>query len=263
MPGKRKETMDIRELLRHLRQGQSNRAVAKALGIDRKTVSRYRAWATEQGLLGEFLPSLSDLHKLVEETLSSTPPPQNRSSVEPYRGIVMKLRQEGVEVAAICERLKERGYTGTYSSVYRFVRNLEPRTPEVTVRVETPPGKEAQVDFGYAGRMIDPETGDLRKTWVFVMALSWSRHQYVEFAFDQKVGTWLRLHRNAFAFFGGYMRNRQVSDIRRPHLDGNYYLEYTSTTQRKRGKTVVPAMAFPRFCLARLHQAPAGSGHHC
>jgi hypothetical protein len=51
--------------------------------------------------------------------------------------------------------------------------------------------------------MIDPETGELRKTWAFVMTLSWSRHQYVEFVFDQKVETWLRLHRNAFAFFGG------------------------------------------------------------
>jgi len=29
------------------------------------------------------------------------------------------------------------------------------------------------VDFGYAGRMIDPETDELRKTWVFVMILSW------------------------------------------------------------------------------------------
>lgn len=195
--------MDIRELLRHLRQGQSNRAVAKALGIDRKTVSRYRTWATEQGLMEGPLPHLTELHKLVEETLNSAPPPQNTSSVEPFREVVVKLRQEGVEVAAICERLKERGYTSSYSSVYRFVRNLEPRTPDVTVRVETRPGEEAQVDFGYAGRMIDPETGELRKTWLFVMNLSWCRHQYPEFVFDQKVETWLRLHRNAFEFFGG------------------------------------------------------------
>ncbi len=214
MPGKRKETMDIREILRYLRQGESNRAVASALGIDRKTVARYRTWAAEQGLLEEPLPTLSDLHKLVEETLKSTPPPQNTSSVEPYREVVMKLRQEGVEVAAICERLKERGYSGSYSSVYRFVRNLEPRTPEVTVRVETQPGQEAQVDFGYAGRMIDPETGELRKTWLFVMNLSWCRHQYPEFVFDQKVETWLRLHRNAFEFFGGVPERIVIDNLK-------------------------------------------------
>jgi hypothetical protein len=42
VPGKRKETMDVREMLRHLRRGQSNRAVAKTMGMDRKTVARYR-----------------------------------------------------------------------------------------------------------------------------------------------------------------------------------------------------------------------------
>ena len=214
MPGKRKETMDIREMLRRLRQGESNRAMAEAMHIDRKTVGRYRTWAAEQGLLEGRLPSLGDLHRLLEETLSSPPPPQNTSSVEPYREVVIKLRDEGVEIAAIYERLKERGYQGSYSSVYRFVRNLEPRMPDVTVRVETEPGEEGQVDFGYAGRMIDPETGELRRTWAFVFTLSWSRHQYVEFVFDQKVETWLRLHRNAFAFFGGVPKRVVIDNLK-------------------------------------------------
>ena len=150
----------------------------------------------------------------MKETLNTALPPQNVSSVEPYRELVVKLRQEGVEIAAIHERLKERGYTGSYSSVYRFVRNLEPLEPEVTVRVETRPGEEAQVDFGFAGRMIDPETGELRKTWAFVMTLSWSRHQYVEFVFDQKVETWLRCHRNAFAFFGGVPERVVIDNLK-------------------------------------------------
>lgn len=195
--------MDIREILRQIQQGLSDRAVDEATGVNRKTVARYRAWAIEQELLTEPLPPLGELHRLLEETMPSTPPPQNVSSVEPYRDLVVKLRQQGVEMAAIHQRLQERGYSGSYSSVRRFVRSLEPLTPEVTVRVETPPGEEAQTDFGFAGRMVDPETGELRRAWAFVMTLSWSRHQYVEFVFDQKVETWLRLHRNAFRFFGG------------------------------------------------------------
>jgi len=198
--------MDIREMLRCLQKGQSDRAVARAVGVDRKTVSKYRSWAREQEILEGPLPSLSQLQRLLEETLETPPPPQNASTVEPYRQMVLKMRRDGVEIAAIHQRLKERGYEGSYSSVYRFVRALEPPEPDVTVRVETPPGEEAQVDFGCAGTTIDPQTGQPRKTWVFVMTLSWSRHQYVEFVFDQKVETWLRLHRNAFAFFGGVPR---------------------------------------------------------
>jgi transposase len=214
MPGKRKKTMDIREILRHLRQGRSDRAIAAATGVDRKTVGRYRAWAAEQGLLSEALPPLGELHRLLEETMKGSPPPQNVSSVEPYREVIERLRQAGVEVTAIHQRLQERGYTGSYSSVRRLVRRLEPPTPKVTVRVETRPGEEGQVDFGYAGRLIDPETGELRRAWAFVLVLSWSRHQYVEFVFDQAVATWLRLHRNAFDFLGGVPERLVIDNLK-------------------------------------------------
>jgi transposase len=73
----------------------------------------------------------------------------------------------------------------------------------VCVRIETKPGEEAQVDFGYAGLTIEPATGKRRKTWVFVMVLSWSRHLFAWLVYDQTVATWLECHRRAFEYFGG------------------------------------------------------------
>ena len=196
--------MDVRELLRHLRTTSSDRAVARTLAIHRQTVQRYRAWASDQGLLGDDpLPSLDQLQILVQQTFHSPPPPQMVSSVEPFRDLVLELRQRKVEVAAIHQRLKERGFLGSYDAVYRFVRSLEPQTPDATVRVECAPGEEVQVDFGAAGKLLDPLTHTLRTAWVFVMTLAWSRYQYAEFVFDQTIASWLRLHVNAFAFFGG------------------------------------------------------------
>src|SRR5579859_3776584 len=161
MAGRRIALMDIRELIRFLRASESDRAVGRDTGIDRRTVQRYRAWATEQGLLSGPLPSPEELQRLVEQTLAAPPPPQMVSSVEPFRDLVVDLRQQGVEMAAIWERLKERGFTGSYSAIRRFVRTLEPKQLEAFGRVETAPGEEAQVDFGYAGRMLDPQTGVL------------------------------------------------------------------------------------------------------
>jgi transposase len=113
------------------------------------------------------------------------------------------------------QRLMERGYTGSYASVWRFVRTIKPsKNQKKTTRLETKPGEEAQVDFGYAGRMIDPETRKERKAWAFVMTLSWSRHQYVEFVWDQKVETWLRCHRNAFEFFGAVPQRVRIDNLR-------------------------------------------------
>ena len=122
--------MDIRELVRHMQGNASDRAVARETGVDRRTVKQYRQWAASHGLLSAPLPSMEELQVLVKTTLGTTPPPQNVSSVEPYREVVSELCRAGVEIAAIYQRLRERGYLGSYSSVRRFVRVLEPRSPE-------------------------------------------------------------------------------------------------------------------------------------
>lgn len=207
--------MDIRELLVHIRANLSNRKIAADMGVHRETVKKYRGWAAEQGLLEGSLPPMEELKALAEATLPGPTPPQNVSSVEPYREVVVQLREENVEMAAIWERLKERGYTGSYSSVRRFVKRLDDaKAPEAFVRVETKPGEEAQVDFGSAGKMFDPATEKERKAWGFVMTMSWSRHQYVEFVFDQKVETWLLLHRHAFEYFGGVPERVVIDNLK-------------------------------------------------
>jgi transposase len=214
MAGRRIALIDIRELVRHLRTTDSDRAVQRTTAIDRRTVQRYRAWATEQGLLTGPLPALEDLQRLVEQTLTAPTPPQMVSSVEPFRVQVLELRAQGIEMMAIWERLKERGYQGSYSAIRRFVRTLEPKQPEAYGRIETAAGEEAQVDFGYAGKLLDPQSGQLRKAWAFVMVLSFSRHQYVEFVFDQSVATWLVLHRHAFEFFGGVPKRIVLDNLK-------------------------------------------------
>lgn len=181
--------------------------MARDLGVSRKTVAKYREWADREGVLAGPLPEVADLQARLNRTLPPAPPPRTVSSVEPHRARVVELRRKGVECRAILNRLREEsGFRGSYGAVYRFVRALEPATPEAFVRVETPPGDEAQVDFGYAGAMLDPRDRVLRRAWAFVMTLSFSRHQYAEFVFDQEVGTWLRCHRNAFEWFGGVPR---------------------------------------------------------
>ncbi len=61
---------------------------------------------------------------------------------------------------------------------------------------------------------IDPESGELRRAWAFVMTLSWSRHQYVEFVFDQKLATWLLLHRHAFEWLGGVPERVVIDNLK-------------------------------------------------
>jgi len=197
--------MDVQELVRLLRDGVSDREIAALVGLNRRTVSRYRRWATQQHLLEGPLPNLGELHEQLQATLPVHLPPQQTSSVAAYRDQILAYRQQGLELAAIRARLEEQqGVPISYDAIWRLVRRLErARPPETFVRVEVPPGSEAQVDFGYAGLHLDPATGRLRKSWVFVLVLAFSRHLYAEVVFDQRVETWLLLHRHAFEWLDG------------------------------------------------------------
>jgi transposase len=118
--------------------------------------------------------------------------------------MVQRLLDQGVEMTTIFHRLQDdHGYCGSYSSVRRYVRKLRPDEPEVVVRVHTAPSEEAQVDFGSVGKLYDPVSGRMRRAYVFIATLGYSRHQYAELVFDQKVPTWIALHRRAFESWGG------------------------------------------------------------
>jgi len=93
------------------------------------------------------------------------------STVEPYRSVVEALVKAEVEMATIHSRLvREHGYRGSYSSVKRFVRRRRPESfRDVCIRVETPPGREAQVDFGGVGKIRDRMSGKKRTCYCFVM----------------------------------------------------------------------------------------------
>jgi transposase len=216
MAGRRKHVLDVREIIRRLKLGQSEREVAVELGTSRKTIVKYRKVAIEEGWLAQAdLPSLGE----VELKLAARKPNAiafgPESTVEPHREKVAKLYEAGVEIMAIWGLLKEQNkFEGSYEAVKRFVRRLPAPLPEAFVRVETDPGEEAQVDFGYAGKMLDSKEGRLRKAWVFVMTLSWSRHQYAEVVFDQKVETWIALHIRAFEFFGGQTKRVRPDNLK-------------------------------------------------
>ncbi len=205
----------LRDLIHRLRSGDSERRIAKDLGLSRTTVHKYRLLAQAHGYL-QADSSMPD-DAALQATLGRGPqPPQLLSSVAPYRESVQRLLDQQVEMTAIYQRLRDdHGYRGSYSAIRRFVRHLRPAVPDAVVRVHTSPGEELQVDFGSVGQLYDPTAGHLRRAYVFVATLSFSRHQYAELVFDQKIPTWIALHRHAFESFGG-VPARVVPDNLKP-----------------------------------------------
>jgi transposase len=217
----RLKVMDLHALLRRLRAGEKDRQVARALALDRKTVRKYREWAAAQQLLGaEPLPDLAALHALAATSLDQAPPPpQNHSRVEAYRDEIAAWLEQGLRPGLIYQKLAERPeFTASESAVWRMTAKLRAAQPPTAGRVfgrlETPPGEVGQLDFGEVTPLVDPVTGTPRRTWAFSLVLGWSRHQYVEFVFDQKLSTWLVCHQHAFEFFGAVPKRLVIDNLK-------------------------------------------------
>jgi transposase len=95
-------------------------------------------------------------------------------------------------------------FQGGYASVKRFVRKLRgARAGEERVVIETPPGREAQVDYGEGPMVRHPETGKYRRTRLFVMTLGFSRKSVRLLVWKSSSKVWAELHESAFRRLGG------------------------------------------------------------
>ena len=187
-----------RQVLVRLRAGDTVREIARSGLMGRDKLGELRAVAMAQGWLdaGADVPDDSAIIAALGpgRRASSTV-----SSVEPHRAAVKAWLHAGVPGRAIHAALeREHAYTGSYSAVVRMLRQLRGQMPpEVTVRLSFASAEAAQVDFGAGPVLMHPD-GRARRTWAFVMTLCHSRHQYVEFVWDQSSATWLGCHRRAF-----------------------------------------------------------------
>ena len=193
-----------RQVLVRMRAGDSVREIARSGLMGRDKLGELRGVAEQQGWLDAVAELPGD-----EAIVAALGQGQRRasstvSSVEPHREVVRRWQEAGVQGRAIHAALKrEHAYSGSYSAVVRMLRQLRgEQPPEVTVRLSFAPAEAAQVDFG-AGPVLGHPDGKPRRTWAFVMTLAHSRHQYVEFVWDQSSATWLGCHRRAFEWFDG------------------------------------------------------------
>lgn len=170
------------------RQGLSVTAIARRTGRDPKTIRKY----IERGL----------------ELPAYGPRQVGRpNKITPYLDYVRERVSAFPELTAtrLTRELRERGYTGAYTAVKRFVAAIRPNDgpKPFEVRFETPPGHQAQVDFARFVTVFEDEPGITRIIWLFSMVLGHSRHIVARFGLHQDLQTLLRCHMAAFAAIGG------------------------------------------------------------
>ena len=187
-------------------QGEAKKAIAKRLGLDVRTVRRY----------------LKQLRRGAREPRRS----RGASKLDRFQPVIEKKVDEGLSATQIYQDLcAKEDFDASYPTVHRLVQKLRPKEPEVYCRMRYLPGEEAQIDFSDVGRFgVD---GRLRRVYLFVMTLCWSRLAYYELVLDQKVPTFLGAIRRGFEFFGGVPKRLKPDNLRSAvlldHLGQRYY----------------------------------------
>ncbi len=128
------------------------------------------------------------------------------SKLDPYKSqIVIWLDEAPYSAQRIFEKLQEQGFSGKYTIVKEYVRTIKADLNEkATVRFETMPGLQGQVDWAFFEDHRILVDGEIKKLYCFLMVLGYSRARYIEFVTDMSTNTLIRCHINAFRYFGGY-----------------------------------------------------------
>ena len=159
--------------------GRSIRGIAEDLGVARNTVRRYLK---------------------PPEAMRPKAQPRRSSKMDHYTEYVDRRLNEGLENCVVLHReLRGQGYDGGYSILKSYVSpRRRRRQPDATMRFETAPGEQAQVDWGSLAYL--DEAGKKRRIWVFVMTLGWSRACYVELVRRADTAAFIQCHVNAFEY---------------------------------------------------------------
>lgn len=184
------EWMNILQLRK---QGLSISDIARRSGRDRKTIRKYlkQPWQAPK-----------------------REPTTHPSKLDSFKDYLLKRWDEGVTNAVkLLDEIKGQGYTGGHTTVKDFLHPLREQAKiQAVVRFETGPGKQAQVDWGYFGRIL--VHGEWQRLYAFAMTLGYSRMKYVEFVTRADSEHFLQGHINAFHYFGGVPEEVVVDNLK-------------------------------------------------
>jgi len=193
---------EIEEMKRLRDLGFSNRKIGKSLGYHRNTVNKYL----------EDLDSKDNTNCLQDKVQQKLSPPQVESAKNLFapawtKSVDWKKVEEeylkGVSLQVIHEELVlEKRVPVLYPGFWKQLQKRINLSRVTMIRIFKP-GERSEIDYCDGINILDPVTGEIKTTELFVGVLCQSRYTFAEFTWSQKSEDFLSSHVNMFNFFGG------------------------------------------------------------
>lgn len=175
------------EYKKRQKKGMSYSEIGRKYNIDRRTAKKY-------------------CESNVKPDYKYTSP--RKRKIDAYSSYIDELLAEAPYSAVrIQELVEEHFHTKIgYTTIQEYVKKIKHNyNHQATVRFETMPGLQGQVDWGFfENYTVKDINGEEKKLYCFLMILGYSRMRYIEFVTDMSTQTLIRCHLNAFDYFGGY-----------------------------------------------------------
>lgn len=199
-----------REILRLTALGLSQRDIIRSIGVSQKTVVKVQQRAKEMNLNWPLDETLTDkaLEKLMFPKDNAT---ASNKRMPDFEYIHKELLRNGVNRKLLwTEYLEECRLSGDeplmYSQFCYYIQQDEQKR-RATMHINRKPGEQIEVDWaGDPAQIIDPDTGEVIKAWLFVGVMTYSQYPYVEAFINEKQRAWITAHVHMFEYFGGVTR---------------------------------------------------------
>ena len=195
----------FKEVLRlHFDSGLGQRPISRCMGISRTTVGDYLRRAARAGLGWPLPEALSD-QELEQKLFPPALPVPSANRLRPdWSKIRDELKGKGVTLMLLWEEQQaDNPHSYSYShfcDLYRAWRGKQ----KLSMRQIHKAGEKLFVDYaGHTLSIVNPRTGEIRQSQIFISTLGASSYTFAEATWSQDLSDWLGSHRRAFEFIGG------------------------------------------------------------
>ena len=197
-----------REILRLSNLGLSQQSIADSCGVSKKTVNR--VLKKTKGLHISWPLDANDTDAVLAEKLfpSAGKPIASNKRMPDFAYIRKELLRNGVSKKLLwteyMEDCRANGEEPLMYSQFCYHIQQDEQKHRATMHISRKPGEQVEVDWaGDPATVIDPDTGEILKAYVFVGVMTYSQYAYVEAFLDMKQKSWISAHVHMYEYFGG------------------------------------------------------------